>query len=85
VTASSWLSPAPTVAVPAAVSMVADFRSLTSMTMPSSTLDHPSRLCRPLRARGATPLRRAQVSALTTSVVFWANTMTAGRRSKSRL
>lgn len=54
VTASPWFSPAPTVATREAVSMWALFRSLTSITMPLSTFDQPSRWCRPLRTRGAT-------------------------------
>ena len=78
VTASSWLSPAPTVAIREAVLILADFSSLTSITMPLSTLDQPSRLWRPLRTRSATSFWRAQVRALTTSCVSWAKTMTSG-------
>jgi hypothetical protein len=78
VTASSWLSPAPTVAIREAVSIWADFSSLMSITIPLSTFDQPSRLWRPLRTRNATSFCRAHVRALTTSWVSWAKTMTSG-------
>jgi hypothetical protein len=78
VTASSWLSPEPTVAMREAVSMWTDFSSLMSITRPLSTFDQPSRLWRPLRIRSATSFCRAHVRAFTTSWVFWAKTITSG-------
>lgn len=78
VTASSWLSPAPTVAIRDLASMWTDFSSLMSITRPLSTFDQPSRAWRPLRTRTATSFCRAHVRALTTSWVFWAKTMTSG-------
>jgi hypothetical protein len=47
-------------------------------------LDHPSRLCRPLRTRTGTRRRRAQARALTTSRVSCAKTITDGRWAYSR-
>jgi hypothetical protein len=55
------------------------FIRLTSMTRPSM-FDQPSRLCRPLRARKASPVVRAQRIALTTSAVLWQNTIASGQR-----
>jgi hypothetical protein len=64
--------------VQVAVSIWTDFSSLTSITMPLSTLDQPSRLWRPLRTRSATSCCRAHLRALTTSWVSCAKTMTRG-------
>jgi hypothetical protein len=55
-----------------AMSIVADFISLTSITIPWSTLGQPSRQWRRVRTRTMTSFCRAQATALTTSCVSWA-------------